>query len=264
MITKPWEGYIKPFKIYGNLYFVGTHPASSHLIDTGEGLILLDSGYPQTLYLVVANIAALGFSVQDIRYIVHSHGHYDHLGGTRALKELTGAKTFLGAADREYANGTLDLTWARELGAQYYESFEPDVLLYDGDTIALGSTVIHCISTPGHTPGTFSFFFEAEENGRKLVCGMHGGVGTNSMEKAFLNRYGLSCQCREDFLCGLEKMRRYSVDITLGNHVWNNRTEEKAELLEKGEENPFIDASEWERFLVERAAHMEQLIADGR
>jgi hypothetical protein len=207
------------YKSLSNYYFVGIYPVSSHLTDTGKGLILLDSGYPQTLYLVVANIAALGFSIQDIRYIVHSHGHYDHLGGTRALKELTGAKTVLGAADREYANGTLDLTWARELGAQYYESFEPDILLYDGDTISLGHTVIQCISTPGHTPGTFSFFFAAEENGKKLACGMHGGVGTNSMEKAFLNRYGLSYRCREEFLQGLEKLRRYPVDITLGNHV---------------------------------------------
>ena len=67
MINEPWKGYIEPFRIFGNLYFVGTVPASSHLIDTGEGLILLDSGYQESLYLVLESIRKLGFDPADIR-----------------------------------------------------------------------------------------------------------------------------------------------------------------------------------------------------
>ena len=111
--------HIKPFKICGNIYFVGTEPASSHLIATEEGLILLDSGYPHTLHHVIESIWELGFDLRDIRYVIHSHGHYDHLGATGHLLELTHAETFLGADDIDYANGTLDLTWARELGFAY-------------------------------------------------------------------------------------------------------------------------------------------------
>ena len=149
----PWLEYIKPFKMADNLYFVGAKGGSSHVIDTGEGLIMIDSGYPQTLYQVIENMHIMGLNPMDIKYIVHSHGHYDHLGATRALVELTGAKTFLGEADYDFATGKVDLTWAKELGFEYTLPFEPDVLLKDGDEITLGNTTIKCYHTPGHTPG---------------------------------------------------------------------------------------------------------------
>lgn len=126
---------------------------SSHLIDTGDGLILLDSGYPQCLYLVTESIRKLGFDPADIKYILHSHGHYDHLAATKAPIELYGCKTIIGREDKDYANGTLDLTWAKELGFEYYETFEPDILLDDGDIFELGNVKIRAVATPGHTPG---------------------------------------------------------------------------------------------------------------
>lgn len=262
ILQQPWRGYIKPFKIIGNLYFVGTHQASTHIIDTGEGLIMIDSGYPQSLYLVLANMADLKLNFRDIKYIVHSHGHYDHLGATKALVELTGAKTFLGKEDLEYADGTLDLTWAKELGAEYCEAFSPDVLLSDGDEIKLGNTTIKCISTPGHTPGTKSFFFNAYDGEKIYKCGMHGGVGLNSMRGDFLKKYNLSTDCRFDFINGLNKVRDMEVDIFLGNHVGNNKTEEKAALLEKNPngKNPFVDKNEWKKFIDECIKSIEELI----
>ena len=91
MLHRVWESRMEPFRVFGNLYFVGTEPASAHLIDTGAGLILLDSGYPETLYLVLDSIRRLGFRLEDLALILHSHGHIDHIGGTRALVELTGS-----------------------------------------------------------------------------------------------------------------------------------------------------------------------------
>lgn len=248
-MNTPWTGKVKPFRIYGNLYFVGTEPASSHLIATEDGLILLDSGYPQSLYLVLESIWELGFDPRDIRYIIHSHGHYDHLGATRALLGITQAKTFLGAEDVDYANGKLDLTWAKELGHVYYETFEPDVALHDSDMIRLGSTEIKCLSTPGHTPGTFSFFFDVQENGHTRRAGMFGGAGINSMSKDFLDAYGLSYDCRDKFFGSLEKLKKEPVDIPLGNHVGCNDTLGKVERLHEGKENPFIAPQEWPIFL---------------
>ena len=105
MHETPWEGYMKPGKICGNVYFVGTYPASTHLIDTGEGLIIIDPGYPESLYLVIHNIWSLGFDPKDIKYIVLSHGHYDHAGAVKALVELTGAKTFISKVDSVMVNG---------------------------------------------------------------------------------------------------------------------------------------------------------------
>lgn len=260
-IDKPWESYMEPFKIADNLYFVGCYAASSHLITTTDGLILIDTGYPQNLYLVIDAIYKLGFNPYDIKYIIHSHGHYDHLGGTKALAELTGAKTFIGVDDADYANGKLDLTWAKELGYEYHEAFEPDVLMYDGDIIRLGDVEIEVLSTPGHTPGTMSFFFDVTYEGKTYRAGMHGGVGTNSMMTDFLERYGLSTDCRQKFYDGLERLKQQKVDIFIGNHVWNNATRDKYERMKAGEANPFINSNEWVGFLDRCRANLEKQLA---
>lgn len=262
-MNKPWGSYMEPFRIKGNLYFVGCYAASSHLIDTGEGLILIDTGYPHNLYQVIHNVYKLGFNIKNIRYIIHSHGHYDHLGATKALKELTGAKTFIGKGDEEYANGKVDLTWAKELGFSYYEAFEPDIIMQDGDMISLGNTSIEIVSTPGHTPGTVSLFFEINDNNgedKTYKVAMHGGVGINSMQDDFLEQYGLSTDCRQKFLEGIDRVKDRPVDIFIGNHVWNNDTLGKYERMLAGEQDAFVDSGEWKRFLEKCAENVRTLM----
>ena len=248
-IFHPWEGTVKPFKIFGNLYFVGTIPASTHLIDTGDGLVIIDPGYPQSLYIVTENMHELGFSPKDIKYIVITHGHYDHLGAARALVELTGAKTFISKEDAPYADGSVDLTWAKELNTVYHEAFTPDVLLSDGDTVKLGNTEILCKSAPGHTPGPMAFFFNVTDGKRTLRAAMHGGVGRNSMTREFLDKYGLSTEAREKFVPAIDAMIDEHVDIHLGNHVGNNDTVGKSKLI-TDDFNPFIDDTAWKKFLT--------------
>ena len=249
-LTTPWTGRVEPFRIFGNLYFAGTVPASCHLIDTGEGLILIDTGYPQSAYLVVESIWELGFKPADVRCIVHSHGHYDHMGATRSLVELSGAKTFLGEPDKDYVTWNNPLNWAFEQDYEFTEVFQPDVLLHDGDVIKLGNTEIHCVSTPGHTPGTMSFFFDVEENGRRLRAGMHGGVGMNSLAKSYLQKMKLPLTLQQEFLKGLERVRQEHVDIFIGNHVGNNDTVGKGEAKKlHPDQNPFIDENAWPAFL---------------
>lgn len=261
-IIHPWAGYVPPFRIFGNLYFVGTVPASTHLIDTGEGLIVIDPGYPQSLYLVIHNIYRLGFHISDVRYIVCTHGHYDHLGAARALTELTGAKTFIGKADAPYANGSVDLTWAKELGAEYHEAFEPSVLLNDNDVIRLGNTEILCRSAPGHTPGTMAFFFDVTDGKNVYRAGMHGGVGMNSMKKSFLKKYGLSTETREKFVAAIDGLMQERVDILLGNHVANNDTVGKSRQITETH-NPFIDPTAWKKFLTETKEQYFRMIEKG-
>lgn len=246
-INQPWRGYMPPFNIWGNLYFVGTEPASTHIIDTGDGLIMLDSGYQHSLYLVLQNMHALGLDPMKLKYIVHTHGHIDHFGATRALVEMTGAKTFIGAPDQEYANGKQDLSWAKELGI-HLETFEPDVLLEDGDMISLGNTQIKAIATPGHTPGAMSYLFDVHCGSRTLTAGLHGGAGMNSMKKEFLDRYGLSYDCRTDFLLAMDRLKTHNVDIFLGNHVEQNHTIEKYQQLLAGNEDAFVNSDSWSEY----------------
>ena len=261
-MKKTSGNYMKPFKLCGNIYFVGYYTASSHLIDTGDGLILLDTGYPQELDLLIENIRQLGFDPKDVKYILHTHGHIDHCGATKGFVQLYGSKTFIGSGDEDYVNGKLDLTWAKEVGQEYKDAFEADVILHDGDVVELGNTKVQIVSAPGHTPGTLALFFETEENGKKYLAGMHGGVGTNSMEIKWLDSYGLSHSCRQDFLAGLEKVKQYDVEVFLGNHCWNNDTRGKYKKSLISEENPFIDPQGWKKFLDDCKNEVEQMIAD--
>jgi metallo-beta-lactamase class B len=254
---------MEPFKIFGNLYFVGTQFVSSHIVDTGEGLILIDSQYPQCVYLLLENIRKVGLDPYDIKYILHSHGHYDHLGGTRALVELIGAKTVLGRPDRDYANGTVDLTWAKELGYEYFEMFEPDILIDDGYVLKLGNTEIRCVSTPGHTPGVMSFFFDVTDGKNTYTAAMFGGAGMNSMRYKFLDAYGLPHSYRDDFLTSLEKVRDEHVDILIGNHPGDAQTAQKYERMLAGEENPFLDPTAWHKRLDYCRSQFDDMVAKG-
>lgn len=264
MVTNVWEAYMPPFPIWGNLYFVGTKLASSHLIDTGDGLILLDSGYAETLYLVMDGIRELGFSPYDIRCIVHSHGHIDHVAGTRSLAARTGAATFLGRRDLDYVTGKRDLSFARELGMTFTETFTPDVLLDDGDTVSLGGAVIQCVHTPGHTEGTMSFFFQVTDGARTLRAGMHGGVGMNSMTAGFLRAHGLPDSLRDDFRAGLARLRREHVDILIGNHPEQCGTRGKYNRIQAGEPDAFVDPTAWPLFLRDCEERLDAMLVSER
>ena len=100
----PWLYDTEPFHIADNLYYVGNTSVSSHLIDTGEGLLLLDTTYQQTGYMLLESIRKLGFDPADIRWILHSHGHIDHFGATRMLVEKYGCKTYMPEADIPFLN----------------------------------------------------------------------------------------------------------------------------------------------------------------
>jgi len=165
-------GDMKPFKLAANIYFVGTYKASSHLIDTGAGLILIDTGYEESADVIVESVTELGFDIKDIKYILHSHGHSDHTGATPKLQRITGAKTFLGEKDVKYIKG-----------------WKQDFFYRDGQVISLGNTNILCLSTPGHTEDTYSFFFDVEENGKVYRAGMFGGAGTNQLKKSYLKQF---------------------------------------------------------------------------
>ncbi|MBQ7923517.1 MAG: MBL fold metallo-hydrolase [Clostridia bacterium] len=225
-------GDMKPFNLAGNIYFVGTYKASSHLIDTGDGLILIDTGYAETADVIAESVAELGFDIRDVKYILHSHGHYDHTGGTPKILELTGAKTFISEDDVKYISG-----------------WKPDHFYRDGQVISLGNTQILCVATPGHTEGTFSFFFDVDIDGKTYRAGMFGGAGTNQLKKAYLHKKKCSWLNRGLYFESVERLKQEHVDIFLGNHTWNNQTKENYERMLVSDTNPFIDETKWLPFL---------------
>ena len=239
---------VKPFRIIGNVYFVGTKECSSHLIVTEEGLILIDTGYEENAPLIVESVTSLGFRIEDLKMILLTHGHADHTFATPTLLSLAPeAKSYLSSFDERYLA----------------HRFVPDFDYEDGGEICLGSTVITTVFTPGHTEGSYSFFFEAEENGKKYRLGMFGGAGPRQLRKDYMNRpdcelwYGM----RGKFFDSIERILPEHVDVILGNHTWHNATLEKAALIEQGAEaNPFIDPEGWKKFLTHSYGELWKII----
>lgn len=250
---------ICPFKMYGNLYFVGSSKVSVHIIETSCGLVMIDTGFPDMYEQITESIKKLGFNPQDICAIFHSHGHIDHFGCTNQFKKLSGAKTYISRIDNEIANNTLDLSWAKELGIKPIAPFDADVLVEDGDCYTFGNTKIRCVLTPGHTEGVLSFFVNIEQDGKSIIAAMHGGIGMNSMARDFLNQYGLSFDCRNKFRQGLHTLAKEKVDLVMGNHPEQNDTCGKLEqVISYGKIN--IDPTEWQRFLIKAENHLDKLI----
>lgn len=260
-LSRPWESAFPPFRILGNLYFVGTVPASSHLVDTGDGLILLDAGYMQSLYLVLDGIHRMGFDAHDLKAVLLTHGHVDHFGAARALRELTGAKLVLGEKDRDAATGANDLSWAKELGVPFPETFEPDILLHDGDELTFGDTTFTAIATPGHTAGAMSFLFPVKDGGETYTALLQGGMGLNSLQREYLDRYGLPYSLREDFKRSMERIASIPNDIFLGNHMHQNHTAEKYKALVAGDRFAFVDKDGSAAYALSQKNALEKLEA---
>lgn len=244
-------GDIAPFRIAGNLYFVGTKAKSCHVLATSRGLIMIDCGGDDTVDTILESLDALGFSSKDVKIVLLSHGHPDHAGGARRMREITGAEVYLAEEDLKYVS-------------DHQFGFVPDHFLLDGDEISLGDTVVTCLFTPGHTEGTFSFFFDLVENGMTYRAGMFGGSGVNQLKKSYLNRPDrrVSYLARGAFFRTLDRLEEEHVDIMLGNHTWQNNQEEKQKRLFSSPENPFIDPTEWMKYLARARDALKKIMRE--
>lgn len=260
-MTKTLKSDIQPFKMYENIYFVGSTRVSIHIIDTGDGLVMLDTGYPDMYEQILNSMNELGLNPKDICAIFHSHGHIDHFGCTQKFKELSGAKTYISRIDNDIVKGKLDLSWAKELGYERPSAFDCDVLVEDDDSFSFGNTTVRCRLTPGHTAGVLSFFINIRTNEKKFVAAMFGGAGFNTLATEFLSAYNLSTECRYVFRESLRKVIDEPVDIVLGNHPEQNDTKGKLERVLLGED--ITDKHEWERFLLKREQQLNDKIAKG-
>ena len=243
---------IPPFRLAGNVYFVGSYKASSHMIATEEGLILIDTGYPETAEVISEGIKALGFDIKKLKYIILSHKHLDHTGGvTRLLRFAPNAKTCIGRRDACFA---AQKNFPPEC------VFEPDIIINDGDIIKLGSTEILCMETPGHTAGTLSFFFDIEENGRCLRVGSFGGASVNQIRKDCLYIWELPFRLRGEFYESVQKLKKEHVDVFMANHSWQNNTRERYEESLTSKDNPFVDSTLWGNFLEQCEKNLEDMM----
>ena len=162
-----WNTPQEPFALYGNTYYVGTHGLSAVLITSNEGHILIDGGSDKSPAQIVRNIRQLGFKVEDIRFILNSHAHFDHAGGIARLQRLSGAEVLAGSAALPVLR-----SGQADKGDPQFGDLQPMApiakvrAVRDGEVITLGPLAVTMHATPGHTRGGASWTWTATEQGK--------------------------------------------------------------------------------------------------
>lgn len=259
---EPWILAVAPFQVSPQTWYVaGQAWVGCYLIDTGEGLILIDAAIPETSYLLVDSIYQLGYQPKDIKKILISHAHFDHCGAAAEMKELTGAKVYMSREDYVFMKACPEETLIPDSGSHVQE-FEPDLFYSEEKPVVLGNIAIQTMLTPGHTVGCTSFFWKEKNplNGEEYVVGMHGGVGANTMNDAYYmaSKY-LTADHRRRFLGDAEKLKDMHVDIALPSHP------NQIEILDRAgtytdESQPYLDDTVWAKFMEERIRQVKELM----
>lgn len=258
--------YVKPFQIYGNLYYVGDSWVCAHLIDTGEGLLLIDSGNcgGGAVAMLIHTIWEAGFNPADVKWLVLSHGHVDHIGGANFFKRMFGTKIYLGAPDAEMFRTRPEYSLIQESTDYMDQLFEPDVEINDGDKITFGSTEVQFYISPGHTEGVLSFFMDVTDGVETKRCGYFGGYGLNTLQKNFLIEFGdPEFTMRHKMMDSLARHKDEPVDIFLANHTNNKDVLGKRQyMLDHPGENPFINKDHWREYMEERMEILREFMED--
>ena len=261
-----------PFRIAGNLYYVGGAGVTSFLLTGPEGDVLIDGGFPETASAVTTNIARLGFDIRDVKILLNTHAHADHAGGLRALQDASGAQLWVsqGDADIVAAGGAGDPSLVPQrylgfLGLGHYPAPRVDHRFTDGTTIRLGPIELTAHITAGHTPGCTSWSFPVRDGDRKLlavdVCSV-----TLLPFMSFVDPETYP-GIRADYERSFETLRAVPADIFLGSHSsWfelNRKFRARATAADPAD--PFIDRAGYLHFIdLEERRFRERLAKQQR
>ncbi len=217
-----------PHKIIGNLYYVGTESLASFLVATPDGLILINSDYERTVPVIRSSVEKLGFRFNDIKILLGSHAHADHMQGDAMVKELSGATVMAMEQD-------VPALRAMTPGNKPHPI---DRVLHDGEEVTLGGTTLVAHLTPGHTRGCTTWTMKVQDGGRTYNVVIIGSVGVNPGFK-LVNNPDVP-QIADEYMRSFRILRSLPCDVPLGSHPAMYNLAEKFEKSGKGP-NPFID-----------------------
>ena len=223
-----WNAPFPAHKIIGNVYFVGSEQLGSFLITTPAGHILINSDYEETIPVIRASVEKLGFKFSDIKILLGSHAHPDHMSGDALFKELTGARVMVMEQD------VPALKNMRQGGKEH----PMDRILKDGDTVELGGVTLTAHLTPGHTQGCTTWTLKTQEGGKTYDVVV---VGSLSLNAAVLVNNAAYPQIADDFHRSFAKMRTLHADVFVGSHNGFFQMTQKYAKLAAGGPNPYID-----------------------
>jgi metallo-beta-lactamase class B len=243
--SNDWDEPFPPYRILGNVYYVGTKGLATFLINTSEGNILINSDFERNVPMIRASVEKLGFRFRDTKILLGSHAHNDHMEGDAMVKELTGARVMAMAEDVP----------ALQRMRPGDKPHPIDRVLHDGEQVTLGSTTLVAHLTPGHTKGCTTWTMKVEDSGKTYDVVIVGSVNVNQGYVLVGNkRYP---QTANDYVRTFKILQSLPVDVFLGAHGDYYGMEAKYARMNTGGPNPFIDPAGYHAYLSERQSAFE-------
>ena len=258
--SRSWNKPVAPFRIAGNLYYVGAIEITSYLITTPEGHFLLDGGFVETAPQIEHNIAELGFKLTDVKFLLNSHAHYDHAGGLAELKKVTGAKFLATEGDAPLlrSGGHGDFRFGDTLT---FPPIAPDQIVHDGEAIRLGNQMVVAHLTPGHTKGCTTWTTKIRD-GEKVYDVVFVG-SQSALDYKFVGQESYP-GITADFERSFALLNHLPCDIFLASHGSFFHFVEKHERLLRGDANAFIDPNGYKAYLRESEQEFRDKLARQR
>ena len=248
-----WADPFTPVQIADDFYYVGSAGLSSFLLTSPEGHVLIDATLEENVPMILANIRALGFDPADIRLLLATHAHFDHVAGSAAMIAATGAEFRVSAADAGFVSRGEDFGFSSE----GYPAARPDGMVLDGEPITVGGVTLTPLVTPGHTPGCTSWrgsvTVEGVQRSWLLVCSL-SLLGDYRLTGEDETWPGLAA----DFCSSLQLLERQSADIFLSNHGVFFDLAAKAARVAGGDTEAFVDPTGLPEFLVDARARIDR------
>ena len=258
--TGPYSAAAEPFRIVGNIHYVGAVNIASYLITTPQGHILIDTGMNEMHDVIKTNVEKLGFKTSDIKIMLSSHAHFDHIEGHALMQRATGAQVMAMAGDAEALESGKDNS---ALGAVGWEPVKVNRVLKHGDTVSLGGTTLRALRTAGHTQGATTWFTTVEDKGRQYTVAFLGGTTPNGGVPLFNNPRHKNVI--EDTERTFKILKAEKVpDIYLAGHP-QAMFAGKVDRMKAGETpHPLLNGDAWTKQLSDGEANFQKRVAEER
>jgi len=234
-----WSTPYPPFRIAGNLYYVGTYDLACYLVTTTQGNILINTGLSSSFSQIKNNIESLGFNFADTKILLTTQAHYDHMGAMAAIKKATGAQFMADEKEADVLATGGNSDYALGGHGSVYQPVMPDRLLHDGDTIQLGNMQLVMLHHPGHTKGSCSFLFTVKDDQRSYRV-LIANMPTIVTDKPFASITSYP-EVASDYAYTLGTMKNLSFDIWLASHASQFKLHDKHHPGDSYNPAAFID-----------------------
>jgi metallo-beta-lactamase class B len=255
---KEWSASFQPFRIAGDLYYVGTYDLACYLITTSEGHILINTGLSSSANQIKKSVEQLGFKFNDIKILLTNQAHYDHVGAMASIKKMTGAKFMVDEQDASVLEDGGKSDYALGGEESSYVPLKADQLLHDGDNIGLGGITLKMLHHPGHTKGSCSFLFDTKDEQRSYRV-LVGNMPSIVIPGKF-SEVAAYPEIEKDYAYTFASMKKLSFDIWLASHASQFKLHEKHQANGPYRPEAFIDKKGYDQTLKElESAYLKKL-----